>query len=257
MISGLQIILIFVAIYLAVVCYDRIRDWIDGQRKGCQQQPSDQPLKITPKMLQEAMAHRRFGTFTLPPAVVVFKIGSKVPVEGYRVQKSLLPNGRCRYQVTVAASAEKILDLFDALLMCLGEYCHVVVQDFGIPEAYEVDYFAFQKDMVIVRSIFYDFEELLLNDGFMGLAVYNEAVPAEVQLTQHKIIQIFALDLKPFRQVLNRYRIEENPELKFLFEDFHLHLEKEDDRIVLQSLKERLGVEFIAKQSGDFDAVYN
>ncbi|MDZ7265323.1 MAG: hypothetical protein ONB16_12115 [candidate division KSB1 bacterium] len=203
------------------------------------------------------MKHRTFGTFTLPPAVVFFKAGDDVPTEGYKVRKSALPNGRFRYQVIVSVSAEKILDVFDALVLLLGDYCHVVVQDFGEREGEQVDYFAYQKDTVIVRSVLCDFEELLLNDGLIGLVVYSEAAKAEIQLTQHKIIQIFALDLTRFRQVLNRFGIEENPELKFLFDDFYLLVEHVDDRKILQSLMERLCVESMVVQSGGLEAAYN
>lgn len=257
MTNGFEIILVMVIVYLFIVFHDRVRDWCEAWRKSRQQRPSHQPSPLTTEAVKDAMKHRTFGTFTLPPAVVFFKAGDNIPTEGYKVRKTMLPDGRFQYQVIISVSVEKILDLFDTLVSLLGEHCHVVVQDFGSRTAEHVDYFAYQKDTVIVRSILCDFEELLLSDGFIGLVVYSEVAKAEIQLTQHKIIQIFALDLRPFRQVLNRYGIVENPELRFLFEDFHLLVEYVDDRAVLQSLKERLCVESMAVQSDGFEGAYN
>lgn len=257
MTSIFEIIFIFLVLWMVVENQDRFRNWVDAWRHRRRKQPSDPAESVTAEKIQQAMKHRTFGAFTVPPAVVFFKAGDDLPQEGYKVRKHVLPNGRFQYQAIVSVSAEKLLDLFDALLPLLGEYCHVVLQDFGAREGELIEYVAYQKDTVIVRSILCDFEELLLNDGLIGLAVYSDIVRAEVQLTQQKVIQIFALDLIPFRRLLQRYGIEENPKLKFLFEDFHLLVEQVHDRMILESLKERLCVENMTVQSNDSDVVYN
>jgi len=102
-----------------------------------------------------------------------------------------------------------------------------------------------------------DFEELLLNDGLVGVAIYGESSRAEVQLTKHKVIQVFASELSYFRRVLSRYSIREDSELKFLFEDFYLLVSSETGDQAMEALKDRLCIDNSVFHPGGFEATYN
>jgi len=237
--------------------YDIIKDCISAFKSGIRKTEHAESRKITDEMIQEAMNNRTFGEFTLSPAVVFFKDGDLIPSEGYKVEKRVMPGGHVQSRMVVSASAEKVLDVFDEFVALLGENCSVVIEDFRVENGDHVAHFAYYKDTFVVRSILLDFDDLLTNDGFVSLAVWSEAARAEVQLTRHKIIQVFARDTSRFEQVLAEFSILENPELRFFFEHFYLLLSTEAGDSAVEVLKDRLCIEHSAVQTGGYDQLCN
>lgn len=257
MFADAGIIGLFFLCYFFYSFYDIIKDCISAFSLGNRKTENYENRKITNEMIQEAMNNRSFGDFTLSPAVVFFKDGDMIPSEGYKVEKRVMPGGHVQSRMVVSASAEKVLDVFDEFVSLLGENCSVVVEDFRAENGDHVDHFAYYKDTFVVRSILLDFEDLLTNDGFVGLAVWSEAAQAEVQLNRHKIIQIFAKDTSRFEQVLAEFDIEENPELRFFFEHFYLLVSTEAGDSAVEALKDRLCIDHSAVQAGGYDQLCN
>ena len=63
-----------------------------------------------------------------------------------------------------------------------------------------VDLYREHIDLPVLKSILYDFEELLLNDGCTGIAVLNPHMPLEVQFDEHKLLIAYGHDLTPSRR---------------------------------------------------------
>lgn len=253
-----EIILMFFFCYLLYRFSDNIRDFISNLTQGNNRASENKKPIITDEMIQDAMKNRTFGSFTLTPAVVFFKDGDVIPSEGYKIDKQVLPNGRTQFRMLISASAEDLLDIFDDFITLLGESCSVVVEDFRTNAGDHVDYFAYYKETFIVRSILLDFDDFLLNDGFFGLAIWSEAAQAEVQLTMHKVIQVFARDIVPFQHGLAGYGIEEDPELRFFFEDFYMLVSTEAGDSAVEALKDRLCIDHsVVQQQGGFEAMSN
>lgn len=243
--------------YFFYAFYDIIKGFVSNFKPGYHAKQSNERLKVTKEMIQQAMNNRTFDGFTLTPAVVFFKDGDVIPSEGYKIEKRVMPDGRRQSRIVVSASAEKLLDIFDELMALLGESCSVVVEDFRADNGDHIDYFAYYKDNFVVRSILLDFEDLLLNDGFVGLAIWSEAAQAEVQLTRHKIIQVFARETSPFQRVLAEFDIEENPELRFFFDHFYLLVSTEAGDSAVAALKDRLCIDYSVVQAGGPDQLCN
>ena len=243
--------------YFFYAFYDVIKEFISGFKPAHQNVTHKKDRKVTEEMIQEAMKNRTYGGFTLTPAVVFFKNGDVIPSEGYKIEKSVLPNGRTQSRMLVSASAEDVLDIFDDFIALLGESCGVVVEDFRANPGDHVDHYAYYKDTFIVRSILLDFDDFLLNDGFVGVAIWREMAQAEVQLTMHKIIQVFARDTIPFQQVLAGYGIKEDPELRFFFEDFYMLVSTQAGDSAVEALKDRLCIDQSVMQQGGFETMSN
>lgn len=251
------ILFVFFFGYLIYSVFKQVQDAILSIKKKEQGTGKGRVPEITDEKIKEAMTNKTFGSFTLTPAVIFFKDGDLIPREGYKVNKLKLPNGSTHYQMIVSASAEKILDVFDDFLSLLGDTCGIVLEDFRNHDYDHIDYYAYNKDTVIIRSTLLDFEELLLNDGLLGVAIYSESSRTEIQLTKHKIIQVFASELGYFRRILSRYSIREDSELKFLFEDFYLLVSCETGDQAMEALKDRLCIDNRVFHPGGFEATYN
>ncbi len=258
MFADTEIIIVFFICYLFYAFYDNIRDLISNLTLGNYGASEEKNPVITDEMIQEAMKNRIFDGFTLAPAVVFFKDGDVVPTEGYKIEKLNMQDGRTpSYRMLISASAEDLLDIFDDFIALLGESCGVVVKDFRAKDGDDVDHYAYNKETFIVRSILLDFEDFLLNDGFVGLAIWSEMAQAEVHLTKHKILQVYARDTFPFQQVLTGYGIHEDPELRFFFEDFYMLVSTHAGDSAVEALKDSLCIDHSAMQQGGFEAMSN
>ena len=51
--------------------------------------------------------------------------------------------------------------------------------------------------MPVLKSILYEYEELLTHDGCTGIAVLNPRVPLEVQFDEHKLLIVYGNNLSP------------------------------------------------------------
>ena len=195
--------------------------------------------------LRAHLERNRYGEFLLTGAIRPAFDLAIVPRSGYRI-------GRYRDDVTgdvlptvsVSASAEYLFDLFCDLVAEVGDEVAVVLESSHDPDVDgHVDLVRDEIENVILRSILCDYEDLLLNDGYTGIAVLNPAGPTEVQLDEHKLIFIYAPDITPYRAILDEYGIPCDPGLRLISEGEHLHLSDSRFRDEFERLRLRLGVE--------------
>ena len=93
------------------------------------------------------------------------------------------------------------MDLLDPL----GEVVDVVMESSHDSEpGCHADLYREHMDTVILKSTLYDYEPLLLHDGCTGLAALNPNGPMEVQFDEHKLLFVYAHDLQPFEEILQR-----------------------------------------------------
>ena len=153
--------------------------------------------------------------------------------------------------LSAAVSAERLFDTFLALLDPLGDMVHVVLEtSHGSGADRHRDYRRNHIDTPVLMSYMCDFEDLLLNDGCTGVAVLSEAGPVEVQFDEHKLLHVYAPDLRPFRRVLRGMGVRRRKNLPLLSEAEHLHHSNDEFGEEFNRLAVRLGV-------GDFDRVFS
>lgn len=194
----------------------------------------------------------RYGDFTLTDAI---RPALDVPIrprQGYRVDIYRDRSSRLRLPMLAASvSAEKLFDVFLDLLEPLGELVHVVLESShnDLVDRHD-DLRRNHIDRPVLASYLCEFEELLLNDGCTGVAVLSAAGPVEVQFDEHKLLYVYAADLKPFRRVLKAHGVRRRKEMPLIAEAEHLHHTTDEHADTFRQLCMRIGV-------GDFDKVYS
>lgn len=126
--------------------------------------------------------------------------------------------------LSAAAPAGCVFDVFLDLLEPLGPVVHVVLESSHASrgEAH-LDLRRDYIDRPVLTSILCEYEDLLLDDGCTGVAVLAVRRPVEVQLDEHKLLHVYAPDLRPFRRVLRGWGIRHCPGLPLISDADHLH----------------------------------
>ncbi len=187
----------------------------------------------------------RYGDFLLTGAIRPAFDLAIIPRAGYRIGRyhdELA--GETLATLSIAASAEYLFDLFCDLVAEVGDEVAVVLESSHDPTVEgHVDLVRDEIENVILRSILCDYEELLLNDGYTGIAVLNPDGPTEVQLDEHKLIFVYAPDINPYVAIVEQYGLPCDPNLQLISEGEHLHLSDNKYRDEFDQLRIRLGVE--------------
>ena len=189
----------------------------------------------------------RYGSFGLTDAVRPSFGLEIIPREGYRRDTYRDPETGNEMPVLAAAvSSERLFDVLMDLLDPLGDEVDVVMESSHDSEPGSHAYLYREHiDTVILKSILYDFEELLLNDGCTGLAALNPNGPMEVQFDEHKLLFVYAHDLAPFEAVLIRHGLRRDDTIKFISEAEHLHSTDDVYREKFEELRYRLGIDML------------
>jgi hypothetical protein len=187
----------------------------------------------------------RYGSFVLTDAVRPSFGLEIVPREGYRRDIYRDPEtGNSMPVLAASVSLERLFEVFIDLLGPLGEEVDVVMESSHESEpGVHADLYREHIDTVILKSMLFDYEELLLNDGCTGLAALNPNGPMEVQFDEHKLLFVYAHDLEPFESILIEAGIERDDTLKFISEAEHLHSTDDVYRDQFEELRYRLGID--------------
>ncbi len=206
---------------------------------------------MTPDRLAAHLSVNSYGSFTLTDAI---RPGPGLPVrprQGYRV--GVFRDRRARLRLptlSAAVSAERLFDVFLALLEPLGEVVHVVLEcSHDSSRDGHTDLRRNHIDRPVLASHFCEFEELLTHDGCTGVAVLADRRSVEVQFDEHKLFHVYARDLKPFRRVLRAHGVRRRKLLPLISEAEHLHHTTGAYADEFRQLAMRVGV-------GEFDRVF-
>ena len=197
---------------------------------------------------EELEAHlkiARYGDFMLSDAVRPSYDLQVVPRQGFR--HDVFYDEPTKVSVPVlmaAASSEQLFDLFIDLLDPLGNCVDVVLEtSHEGKSSSNNDLYREHIDMPVLKSILYDHEEMLLNDGCAGIAVLNAGVPLEVQFDEHKLLIVYGKELGDFEHVMADHGICCVDEMKFITEAEHVHASSEQYASEFIELTTRLGMD--------------
>jgi hypothetical protein len=82
----------------------------------------------------------------------------------------------------------------------------------------------------------------MMHDGCTGIAVMSTEGPMEVQFDEHKLLVVYAPNLKFFENVMKQHGIRRNDKMKLITEGEHLHSTDQSYREQFEQLCYRLGV---------------
>jgi hypothetical protein len=186
----------------------------------------------------------RYGDFWLTDAIRPAPHLPVVPRQGYRVEVFRDPQGGFQVPVLAAAvSRERLFDLFLELLAPLGETVDAVLETSHHSDgSNHRDLCREHIDLPVLMSYCCDYEDLLLHDGCTGAAVISTQGPMEVQFDEHKLLVVYARNLKPFERILRRFGVPRVDGLKLITEGEHLHSTDPQFVAAFEQLCCRLGI---------------
>ncbi len=213
-------------------------------RDGAQVATTSSFAKLSEEDLEAHLRVSRYGSFILTDAVRPSFDLQVVPAQGYRHDVYIDEESKARVPVLMAAATHnKLFETFMDLLDPLGFEVDVVLETSHSRNKGHVDLYREHIDLPVLKSILWDFEEMLLNDGCTGIAVLNPGVPMEVQFDEHKLLIAYGHDLAPFEEVLGEHRIPCDDKMKFITEAEHVHSSSDQFARDFEELKMRLGMD--------------
>lgn len=200
---------------------------------------------LTREELEEHLEVARYGEFVLTEAVRPSFDLQVVPRQGYRHDFYHDDETGTRVPVLMAScSRDNLFELFLDLLDPLGDRVDVVLETSHNRDCPgHEDLYREQIDMPVLKSVLYDFEDLLLDDGCTGIAVLNPDIPQEVQFDEHKLLIVYGEDLGPFEQSLREAGLACDDHMKFLTEAEHVHSSSDVFAEQFEQLRIRLGLD--------------
>jgi hypothetical protein len=205
--------------------------------------------------MSEHLQVDRYGNFWLTDAIRPAQSLPVTPRQGYRIDTYRDDHAHFSVPVLAASvSREKLFDLFLDLLDPLGEVVDIVLETSHNTNGNQhLDLFREAMDLPVLKSHCCDYEELLMHDGCTGVAVMSTEGPMEVQFDEHKLLVIYAPDLKPFEAVMIEHGIRRNDKLRLITEGEHLHSTDQSHRESFEQLCYRIGVGAAFERVGQGD----
>lgn len=175
----------------------------------------------------------RYGPFTLTDAIRPMPGPSLVPVQGYR--RATYPDqasGKMLPCLIASASREILLDLFLELVDLLGaesqvslalETSHTLAAS---DDRRHFDHYRTEIDHCVAKSHLVEYEDVLLEDGCAGVAVYRGTRSGkfrEIQLDEHKLLILYGNGLARFEAVLEEAGVRRDDGIRFISEVEHCH----------------------------------
>ena len=194
--------------------------------------------------LEAHLARRNYGPFTLTDAVRPGWQLDVIPRAGYRHDAYVDPRSGARLPALVAAvSSEQLFETFLRLLEPLGDTLDVVLETSHEHRDGHADHTREGIERLVLESVLWDFEDLLLDDGCTGIAVMHHDLQMEVQLDEHKLLVVYAQQRAPFERILAEQGIERNDRIRFISQAEHLHTSHTRFSRRFEEMVNRLGAE--------------
>lgn len=199
---------------------------------------------VSDEELEAHLAIDTYGDFRLTDAIRPSYFSPIVPREGFRYDVYSDDETGVDIPVIMAAvSREKLFDVFMDLLDPLGEEVDVVLETSHVQSNGHIDLYREYIDTPVLKSTLYDFEDLLMHDGYTGIAVLNPNTPEEVQFDEHKLLIIYANSLRKYRRVLELHNVFQDPHMQFITENKHTHCSHNSYHPQFKELQTRLGLD--------------
>jgi len=214
--------------------------------EGAQAAPAHSSFEqLTEEQLEAHLGVQRYDRFTLTDAIRPSYDLKVVPKQGYRHDFYLDEESKTKVPVLMAAaSRENLFDVFLELIEPLGTEVDVVLEtSHNRDSAGHTDLYREHIDLPVFKSLLWDYEDLLLNDGCTGIAVLNPSIPQEVQFDEHKLLIVYGQPLRDYENVFHKFGIRCDQKLKFITEAEHVHSSSDKYAQRFEELQMTLGMD--------------
>jgi hypothetical protein len=201
--------------------------------------------RLSDEELEAHLGVVRYGDFVLTGAVRPSYDLQVIPCQGFRHDIYRDEENKSSVPVLMgAASKEHLFEVFMDILDPLGSEVDVVLETSHNSENRgHLDLYREHIDLPVLKSILWDYEDLLVNDGCTGIAVLNPALPQEVQFDEHKLLIVYGNQLQSYEQIFTERNVRCNDQMKFITEAEHVHSSNEQYSQQFEELKIRLGID--------------
>lgn len=201
--------------------------------------------QLTDEELEAHLGVARYGDFVLSGAVRPSYDLQVIPCQGYRHDVYRDEQSKSNVPVLMgAASTEQLFETFLDILDPLGSTVDVVLEtSHNRQNNGHVDLYREHIDLPVLKSILYDFEDLLVNDGCTGIAVLNPAIPQEIQFDEHKLLIVYGQELGEYERIFGTHDVRCNDQMKFITEAEHVHSSNEGYFAQFEDLRQRLAID--------------
>ncbi len=214
--------------------------------EGATSAPSNSSFEqLSEDALEAHLGVSKYGSFKLTDAIRPSFDLKVVPQQGYRHDSYTDEETKSKVPVLMAAASRDIVfDVFMDLIDNLGTEVDVVLETSHNRESSgHTDLYREHIDVPILKSILWDYEDLLLNDGCTGIAVLNPAIPQEIQFDEHKLLIVYGNPLRQYEAAFRNFGVRCDEKIKFITEAEHVHSSSDKYYQQFEELKMRLGME--------------
>ncbi|MGA2617259.1 MAG: hypothetical protein ABSF26_06570 [Thermoguttaceae bacterium] len=214
-------------------------------REGSMPQGTSSFERLSEEELEAHLGVARYGNFLLTEAVRPSYDLQVVPAQGYRHDSYRDEQRHSSVPVLmVAVSAEHLFETFLDLLDPLGCVVDVVLEtSHNRDQNGHTDLYREHIDVPVLKSILWEYEDMLVNDGCTGLAVLNPEIPQEIQFDEHKLLIVYGENLETFESLCREQRVFRDEQMKFITEAEHVHSSSDRYTQQFDELKTRLGMD--------------
>jgi len=200
---------------------------------------------LSEEALESHLKVAKYGNFELTEAVRPSFDLKVVPCQGFRHDVYRDEENQTNVPVLMGAvSKECLFETFMDLLDPLGSEVDVVLETSHDSSGRQhQDLYREHIDMPVLKSMLWDHEDMLLNDGCTGIAVLNPARPIEIQFDEHKLLIVYGDDLGDFEAIFRSREVHHEESMKFITEAEHVHSSREEYCGEFETLKTRLGMD--------------
>jgi len=201
--------------------------------------------RVSDEALEAHLEVVRYGDFVLTDAVRPSYDLSAVPTQGFRHDVYNDAENKSSVPVLMgAATSHRLFELFLELLDPLGFEVDVVLEtSHRRSNRGHTDLYREHIDLPVLKSVLYEYEDLILNDGCTGIAVLNPSIPQEVQFDEHKLLIVYGDNLGDYESIFQQGGIGCREEMKFITEAEHVHSSSDEFSRRFEQLKYRLGLD--------------
>ena len=204
--------------------------------------PHATPAEPDQAAMDAHLARSRYGRFTLTEAIRPGWQLDIVPRAGYRHDAYVDPQSGARLPAVVAAvSAEHLFETFLELLEPLGDELDVVLESSHEDSVGVREFSREGVERLVLESLLWEFDDLLLNDGCTGIAVMHPEQSLEVQLDEHKLLVVYAAARQPFERILRTRGLDRDDRLRLVSQGEHMHTSHARHARQFEQLVNRLG----------------
>jgi hypothetical protein len=201
--------------------------------------------RLSEEELEAHLGVSRYGDFALTDAIRPSYDLQVVPCQGYRHDTYRDEENHSSIPVLMSAvSQERLFDVFLDSIEPLGSVVDVVLETSHTRDRRgHQDLYREHIDTPVLKSILWEFEEMLINDGCTGIAVLNPSTPQEVQFDEHKLLIVYGQNLEEFERVFDDRGVRLDEGLKFITEAEHVHSSSDHFAEQFLELQTRLGMD--------------